>query len=196
MTRIPALSVLLLFAAAWPLAAATEIHLQFDVIRRLLAQQLFTQEGRYYARGKPGEKCNFAYLENPQVSGNGGRLKIAAKFSGRSSLDMLGRCLGLGDSFEVNIEALPVYRNGALTFQDVVVTSPRDSFYIRRVRQALAASFSRSFHYKIREEARKLLESTPDPSRWKQEVPRFDVSEIRMAKDALVLVVDFQLTIK
>jgi hypothetical protein len=174
--------------------AASEIHLQFDFIRRTLAEQLFTQEGKYYARGKPGERCNFAYLANPQVSGSGSRLRITARFSGRSALDLFNRCIGLGDDFDVTIEATPIYKAGALAFKDVAVTVSRDSYYIRRVRQALQQSFAEKFQYKIRDEAKKLLEQSP--ANRTQEVPRFDVTEVRVGQGVLILVVDFQLTVK
>ena len=64
-----------------------------------------------------------------------GRLKISAKFSGRSSLDLFGRCVGLGDSFELTILASPVARKGVIVMDNVQVTTVKDSYYIRRVRR-------------------------------------------------------------
>ncbi len=59
-------------------ARAVELHLQFGALERLLAEQLFTQEGRRYVRGsqKLGPNGNpFAYLERPRIQGDG-RMKL------------------------------------------------------------------------------------------------------------------------
>jgi len=52
---------------------------------------------------------------------------------------VFGKCIGLGDSFEASITALPYYQDGVLRLKDVrVVGKGRDGFYIRRVCLALA----------------------------------------------------------
>lgn len=66
-------------------------------IRALLAEQAFTDEGRFYVKGqKTKKKCSFAYLENPESSAEGNRLRIRARFTGRSATDLFGRCAGVG----------------------------------------------------------------------------------------------------
>src|SRR5436190_8154537 len=92
--------LLTLFLALPPAAAAVEMHIQFGALERMLTEQVFTQEGRRYVRGGKSTRCNFAYLEKPQVHGEGGRLSIRAKFTGRSALNMLGQCVGMGDAFD------------------------------------------------------------------------------------------------
>ena len=166
-------AALLLFAAAG-LAHAVELHVRFGALERMLAQQVFTQEGRRYVRGDKANRCNFAYLEKPQVAGEGGRLKIRARFTGRSSLDMLGRCVGLGDAFDVVITALPQYRDGSLRLQDVKVSSDgKSGFYIRRVCAAMQASLARDFKYEIEKDTRKMLEDPAAQPGYQREVGRF-----------------------
>ena len=63
------------------------------------------QEGRRYVQGDQSNKCNFAYLEKPQIQGEAGRLRIRARFTGRTSLNMLGQCVGLGDEFNLVVMA-------------------------------------------------------------------------------------------
>jgi len=180
----------LLLAAAAPICAV-ELHIQFGALERMLTDQVFTQEGRRYVKGDKANKCNFAYLEKPQVQSENGKLRIRAKFSGRSSLNMLGQCVGLGDAFDLVISAAPQYRDGALRLQEVKVASDhKTGYYIRRVCTALESSLARDFRYPLEEEARKMLEA-PD-----REVRKFNVPEIRITGNALVLVVDFELTIK
>ena len=78
--------------------------------------------------------------------------------------------------------------------QDVHVTTPRDSYYIRRVRQALAASFSKDFKIDVRAQSKHLIEQTD--ALYQRELASFDLRDARAEMNALVLVVDFRLVIK
>jgi len=176
---------------------AVELHVQFGALERMLSEQVFTQEGRRYVHGSKTARCNFAYLERPRVEGAGGRLVIHAKFSGRAAMNLLGACVGLGDAFDLTITATPQYRDGNLTLRDVVVTSDKKTgFYIKRVCTIMAASLARDFRYGVGAEASKILEDPGSRPQYKRELQKFSVSEIRVTDDALVLVMDFQLTVK
>jgi hypothetical protein len=177
-----------------------ELDLRYAAIERVIADQLFSQEGRLYVRGNKTTRCKFAYLESPHVGTADGRLRVSARFSGRTALDMFGGCVGLGDSFDFTMLASPIVKNGALAFKDVNVSTPRDSFYIRRVRQALTASFSRDFKIEVRDQARRILEQTPSQLSpqplYQRELASFELSDVRVQPDALVLVMDFRLVVK
>ena len=178
-------------------AGAVELHIQFGALERMLSEQVFTQEGRRYVRGSRESKCNFAYLEKPQVRGENGRLRMKARFSGRSALNVVGQCVGLGDAFDVVILALPIYRNGAIGLQDVKVTSDgKTGYYIRRVCSAMEASLARDFKYGLEHETQIMLENPAVQPNYKREVRAFKVPDIRVTADALVLQVDFELTVK
>jgi hypothetical protein len=186
----------LLFALAAN-AAAVEVHLQFGALERLLSEQVFTQDGRRYVHGSKDNKCNFAYLERPQVRGDNGRLRMKARFSGRSALNVAGQCVGLGDAFDVVILALPIYKSGFVGLQEVRVTSDgKTGYYIRRVCAAMEASLTRDFKYALERDAQILLENPVAQPNYKREVRHFQVPEIHVTSDALVLLVDFELTIK
>ena len=187
------LPALLAIAAA---AHAVELHIQFGALERMLGEQVFTQEGRRYF-GKRNTRCNFAYLEKPRVESSAGKLVIHARFSGRSSANFLGQCVGWGDAFDLTIVATPQYRDGSLGLKDVVVTSDsRNGFYIRRVCAVMKTSLGHDFHYPIDPAARKLLEDPGSQPAYQRELRHFSVSEIRVTPDALVLVLDFELTIR
>lgn len=180
-------------------ALSADLELRYGAMERLVAQQLFTQDGRRYVRGTPTAKCKYAYLEAPHFSAADkaeGRLKISAKFSGRSSLDVFGRCVGMGDSFDLTILASPVARKGTIAMDNVEVTTVKDSYYIRRVRQALRDSFSKQFKIDVRDQAKALLEQPGGSGAYQQELADFDLSEVRVTPDALVLVVEFKLVVK
>ena len=188
--------VLLLLALS-QCAAAVELHIQFEALERLLTEQVFSQEGRRYVHGSKNNKCNFAYLEKPGVRGEGGRLHMKARFTGRSALNLVGQCVGLGDAFDLAITALPVYKNGAIALQEVKVTSEgKSGYYIRRVCEAMQASLVKDFKYALEAEAQKMLEAPGAQPGYKREVRKFTVPDIRVTNDALVLQVDFELTVK
>lgn len=198
MSRICA-GVALLLLCRIP-AFSAELELRYAAIERVIADQLFSQEGRLYVRGNKSTRCKFAYLESPHVGAAEGRLRVSARFSGRTALDMMGACVGLGDSFGLTMIASPIVKNGALAFKEVSVSTPRDSFYIRRVRQTLIGSFSHDFKIEVRDQARRLLEQTPaqasPQSLYQRELASFDLRDVRVQPDALVLVMDFRLVVK
>jgi hypothetical protein len=198
MTHIRAGVALLLLSGipAW----SAELELRYAAIERVIADQLFSQDGRLYVRGNKSTRCKFAYLESPHVGAADGHLRVSARFSGRTALDMMGTCMGLGDSFDFTMIASPVVKNGALALKEVNVSTPRDSFYIRRVRQALTSSFSRDFKIEVRDQARRLLEQPPaqplPKPLYERELASFDLRDVRVQPDALVLVMDFRLVVK
>jgi hypothetical protein len=191
----PAARFLLLMFVALPVLAAN-LELRYGALERLIAQQLFTQDGRRYVRGDAKARCQYAYLEAPHVSSGNGPLKISAKFSGRSALDVFGKCMGMGDSFDLTIIAMPVVRKGAIGMDNVQVNTVKDSYYIRRVREGVRQSFAKDFKIDVRDQARQLLEQPRANSTVQQELSDFDLNAVRVTGDALVLEIEFKLVVK
>ena len=177
-------------------SAAAELELRYTALERILAGQLFTQEGRHYVRGNRTTKCQFAYLETPHIDSDAGRLRIAARFSGRSALDLFGGCVGLGDSFDLTITATPTPRNNTIALNEVRVTAAKDSYYIRRVQAAMTQSIARDFKIELRDQARRLLEQTHEGAPYQQELAAFTLNEIKITPESLILVLDFRLVVK
>jgi hypothetical protein len=198
MTSLKPAEFFLCFLALQGLAAsAAELAIHFTALQRILAEQVFTQEGKKYVKGTPATKCNFAYLENPQIRGDSGILNVKAHFTGRSALDVFGRCIGLGGSFDALITATPYYQDGVIRLKDVRVASPgRDSYYIRRVRAALAESLRSQFTYRVVEDAKKILEQQREKAPYRQELVKFQVPSISVTADALILTLEFTLAVK
>lgn len=193
--RAPALAALLAFSAGQ--AAAVELQVQFGALERLLSNQVFTQDGRKYVHGDVKTRCNFAYLEHPQIQSAGGFLRIRARFTGRSALDMFGRCVGLGDAFTAVITARPVYRNGHLGLDSVTVTSgDKNGFYIRRVCAALSASLAKDFRYPLETAAKQALEDPGVQPDYRREMRDFRILDIHVSDDAVVMQIEFAFTVK
>lgn len=188
------LAAMLLIASA---AGAVELRLHHSVIKKILAEQVFTDDGRKYVQASRAAKCTFAYLENPEIGEEKGRLKIRARFSGRSAKDFFGRCIGLGDSFLVAITAVPYYDAGFIRLKDVnVVSEDKDGIYIRRVRAELTENLSTQFSYGVMMDAKKILEEQRGKAPYRQELISFHVSQIRVTGDAMVLSMDFVLDVR
>ena len=197
MATLKTLSLILCGLVLQGSAPGAELAIHFTAIQKILAQLVFTQDGRKYLRGAPTVRCNYAYLENPAVGGEGGTLRMNARFSGRSALDVFGKCIGLGDSFEASIAALPYYQDGELRLKDVrVVGKGRDGFYIRRVCSALAESLRTQFKYRLLNDAKLILERKQVGTAYTQEVVQFHVPSVQVTSDAVVLTLDFTLAVK
>jgi hypothetical protein len=200
----PAARFLLAMCVAYPALATgllgANLELRYGALERLIAEQLFTQDGRRYVRGDAKAHCQYAYLEAPHISSSsgvvGGQLKISAKFSGRSALDVFGKCVGMGDSFDLIIVASPVVRKGAIGMDNVQVSTVKDSYYIRRVREGVRQSFAKDFKIDVRDQARKLLEQPSPNATVQQELAGFDLNAVQVTRDALVLEIDFKLVVK
>ena len=178
------------------LAHATEIQLSFGVLERLLAQQLFTEDGRKYVKGSKSAKCNFAYLEHPKIWGKDGRLSIKARFTGKAAIDLMGRCVGTGDAFDLTVTGVPYFSSGNVAFKDISVETDRDGFYIRRVRAALRDTLSKEFKYNLGTDAKRLMEQQDPGQPYQRKLVKFDVVSIQVVNDALVLAVDFVLAVQ
>ncbi len=195
-TRYLAGGIAVLALLATPLWPAG-LEIRYSALERMIAAQMFTQEGRRYMRGNQSAKCQYAYLEAPKLRPAGERLEMAARFSGRSAMDLFSRCVGMGDSFDMTITAFPVPRKGGIAFQDAQISTPKDSYYIRRVRPAMMKSFNQEFQIDVRDQARRLLEQPPSPGAvFQQELKDLDLTGIRVTPDALVLSIDFKLIVK
>jgi hypothetical protein len=209
--RARLIAALIVSAQLAPSCLGAEIELRFAALERIVAAQLFTQDGRHYVRGGRATRCQFAYLETPHIDSDQGRLRVRARFSGRSALGVMNRCVGLGDSFDLTLTATPAAHNGGIVLRDVSISTPRDSYYIRRVRSALVQSISKDFKIEVRDQARQLLEqqgevvsgadrttspAVPKDAVYKQELAAFDLGDIRVTPDALVLVIEFRLVVK
>jgi hypothetical protein len=193
------LSLLLLCLSG---AHAAELEIRYTAIQKILAQEVFTQDGRRYVHGSPAAKCSFAYLERPELRGENGKLSLKARFTGRSAVGVFGRCIGLGDSFDVYISAVPYYHNQSIGLRDVRVEGlsprgePRTGYYVRRVCAALGESLRKQFEYRVGDQAKRLLEQAAPTAAYRQELLDFSVPQIRVMPDALLVTVDFRLAVK
>lgn len=182
--------LVLCLSIAWS-ALAIEIEIRFPLLEKQLSQQLFTNDGKRYVRGDPKSRCNFAYLAEPHFGSKDGKLLITAKFTGRSSMDVFGRCLGFGDSFQFEISSDLTTKDGTLLLLSPRIKGiSRDTFYSRQVLKALQGSIGDAIRYPIRDELRKLLATGSAASPYKITISRLEIRGIQILPDALLVDVD------
>ena len=182
-------------SVAW---ADVELHLAFRMLEKVVSEQVFTVEGRKYVRGSKTDKCTFAYLEAPRIGESGGRLIVRARFTGRSAMDFLGRCVGLGESFDVIILATPYADKTLLRLRDVVVepADGRRSLYSRRVCDALTAELPRQMSFDIAPEAKRILEVPIPNFPCERRLSDLQVPWVTMTPEAVVVALSFRLRVQ
>jgi hypothetical protein len=188
---------LLLVFAALPAVAQAELHLTFGVLQKMIAAQVFTEDGRKYVKGAKGQRCNFAYLENPVIGESEGRLLVRARFSGRSALNVLGQCVGLGDSFEVLIRMAPYADKSTLRLRDVEAASDgKRGLYARAVCRQLAETIPRVLAYDFGPDFKRALEADPPEAPFRKSVEELKVQGLRVSKEGLVLQLGLKVTLR
>lgn len=187
----------LLCFCALPAMAQVEIHLSYGLLQNIVAQQLFTEDGRKYVKGSKQDRCTFAYLEGPRIAESGGKVEVKARFSGRSSVNLFGQCVGLGDSFDATIRMTPYAEKSTLRLKDVEVSSgPRPGLYARRVCKALAETLPKVLVYDLEPEFKRALEAEQPGIALKKSVDGVVVRAVRAGKEALILDLAFRLVLR
>ncbi|HTV09659.1 MAG TPA: hypothetical protein VMD97_11500 [Candidatus Aquilonibacter sp.] len=119
--HLRALALILAVSAAFTASAkAIELNVSSQALERTLNRQLFTQNGRYYFRGKPGSAC-YAYAEDPKVSFNGDRIVVHVKAHAKLGTSLHGACLGVALNTEGDVSVLPDGEGETIGFRDARV---------------------------------------------------------------------------
>lgn len=190
----------LLAAALWNFAwevHAAELRIYFTAVQKVLSQQVFTQDGRRYVRGTQKSKCGFVYIDNPRLGENNGLLHLKTRVTARIGWDILGACLGPGDSFDLAIEGVPYYQDGSIRMKEIRITTvDRGTWYSRRIRDAFARNFPKYFEYKVLDDLRNTIEKGQPKGPYDLEFGTFQVPRIRVLSDSVILDLDFSLSVR
>jgi hypothetical protein len=121
-TRTP-VSLLAALLAACASAHASEIAIGSNTIQKLVAEQLFARQGRWYLLDDG--PC-YAYLENPKIRLEGGRLVLDAHVSSRVGQRIGNYCAGSGFSSQVALSGRLVGQASTLTLSDIQIDHVED----------------------------------------------------------------------
>lgn len=114
---------MLLVLLASPAGAVT-LELEHAALARLLAVHVMTDGGRLYLEGDASSGCRYAFVQEPKVDAEAGRLRIGFVFSGREAAGVAGRCVGPGGTFDVRLSGVPRYRDGFVVLDEVSLEAP------------------------------------------------------------------------
>jgi hypothetical protein len=99
-------------------AQASELAIGANTIQRLIAEQLFSKQGRWYLLDDG--PC-YAYLESPHTRLQDGRLLLDAHLSSRIGVQVGGNCVGSGFSSNVTLSGRLVGKGSTLTIENIRV---------------------------------------------------------------------------
>ncbi len=102
------------------LAHTSELILAHTAIEKTLKRDVFSAKGERFHLVDPST-CAYSYLETPQVTIGGGRLKIKSHFVSQVATQVGNECVGTSDEFDVTVSGRPVYRGDKLVMDDVRV---------------------------------------------------------------------------
>lgn len=150
--RTLALTLGIIAASAVP-ANAIEINISSQALERTLNKQLFTQDGKYYFKGKPGSAC-YAYAEDPKVNFNGDRVVVHVKAHAKLGTSLHGACLGVVLNTEGDVSVLPDGEGETIGFRDARVEHLSES---RELNFFLEPFLSRKLPQQMKVNAAELL---------------------------------------
>ena len=97
-------------------AAASDLSLGPAAIQKIVARQLFTEQGRWYL--VDSGPCH-AYFDHPKIRLTDGRLILNAHLTARLGIPIGDDCAGTDLASDVTISAKPVGKGSSLTLDDI-----------------------------------------------------------------------------
>ncbi len=172
-------------------ARGAELQVGYRAIERLLEHRVFTEGGRHYVQGAPGDKCR-SYLENPEVSRQGQRLKVRMWFDSRVGVEIAGSCRGFGDAFHASLVGRPVYQEGEIRLVDVEVETEQRG-YGDLLRPVLTEVLTRALSFPLALRIAEASAMLREQMGMELDVARLELQPIRLTATELVVPLDFTL---
>jgi hypothetical protein len=120
--RCVVLSVSMLLACfGAPPARAASLEFEYSALERLVATALLTQGGRLYLSGQDAEGCAYAFVQQPRIDAEQGRLRVTFLFSGRQAVSVAGRCVGPSGTFDIQVSGVPAFVGGEVLLDQLAV---------------------------------------------------------------------------
>jgi hypothetical protein len=105
-------------------AAASDLSLGPNSIQKIVAEQLFNQNGRWYL--VDNGPC-YAFFDHPKTHLSDGRLVLNAHLSARLGIQIGDNCAGTDMASNVTLSARPVGKGSSLTLEDIRFDRVEDS---------------------------------------------------------------------
>jgi len=176
-------------------AAAGEITLTYPAVERAIWATMLTQQGRYYIEGGPGDTCRYAFVQEPKVSADEGRLVVGFLFSGRAGATVAGRCVGPGDTLRIAASGLPTYEAGEIRLAGLRLTAA-DSAYFKLVAPLIQSALEKRLSYPLRSDLEHGLAAASAGGPFRLKLSALGVRGLRAETDRLVVSYEASLAIE
>jgi hypothetical protein len=130
-------------------AAASDLSLGPASIQKIVAEQLFNQNGRWYL--VDNGPC-YAYFDRPKTHLTDGRLILNAHLSARIGLQIGDNCAGTDMASNVTLSARPVGKGSSLTLEDIRFDRVDDSASrdaIKAIQQIAPDALPKAFSFDL-----------------------------------------------
>ncbi len=168
-------------------ARAAEIILELPAMDKLVAQALFTNGGRYDLMKGP---C-FAYLAQPSVAVQNGRVRIRSHLTSRLGVVAAGSCVGVSFASWTEVSGKPVSRGGSVVLGDIRIDKVDDPNVRLLLESGLVPALPRVIELDVLKAVRGMLQDSG--GQFQATVDAFTISAVTAADDKLSVRFDFTL---
>ena len=172
-------------------AMASDLSLGPASIQKIVAEQLFNQQGRWYL--VDNGPC-YAYFDRPKTHLTEGRLVLNAHLSARIGVQIGDTCAGSDMAANVTISAKPVGKASSLTLDDIRIdhvddSASRDALNV--IQQIAPQALPKAFSFDVLSIVRsKSISAAGVPVT----VAQFRILNTQTRRDAVVITFDLSLT--
>lgn len=169
---------------------AAEIVFEHSAVDKLLAQTMFTNNGRHDLVKGP---CS-AYLDRPSVVIEGGRIRIRSHLTARIGVVDGRSCVGLAIASWTVASGRPVARGASVVLTDLRIDQVDDPNLRLLVESGLLAALPRAIELDMRQAVRGMLQN--NSGQFQAEVDTLIIDSVVAADDKLSIRFDFRLVAK
>jgi hypothetical protein len=159
---MPKIIFALFIVVFYSMGSASELILEHTAIEKTLKRDVFNAKGGRYHLVDP-TTCAYSYLESPQVSIAGGRLKIKSHFISQVASQIGGECVGTSDEFDITVSGRPVYRNDKLVMDDVKVDDATNMVWRPLIEVFIKSAGPRVLEVNLKEALQRMFKDASTP---------------------------------
>ena len=169
---------------------AAEIVLEHSAVDKLVAQTVFTNNGRHDLVKGP---CA-AYLDRPSIAIEGGRIRIRSHLTARVGVVDGRSCVGVAIASWTVVSGRPVARGASVVLTDLRIDQVDDPNLRLLVDSGLLAALPRAIELDMRQAVRGMLQN--NSGSYQAEVESLTIDSVVAADDRLSIKFDFRLVAK
>lgn len=174
--------------ASLPMTAhCAEIVLEQSAVQSLVVEGLFKDNGRLYLQ----KGVCFAYLDDPKVSLQGGRVIIRAHLSSRLGVPSGKECVGVSLNSGATMSAVPAAQGQVVRLTDIRLDEVEDANTRNLLNLGLAPTLPGAVEINVKKAVEDMLKSTN--SRLQAEVQMLKIDAVQVTDSRLSISFDFRL---